>query len=742
MDKQRRHRRSPRKRPAALPVLVLVLAAAAPAAAGPSGEQLVGGSAIVSRSGTTTTIDQTSDKAILNWDSFSIGGGETTRFNQPGRGSIALNRVTGGDASAIDGQLLANGGVWLVNPNGVFFGAGSRVDVHSLIATTANILDSDFLADRYAFGAASPNPDAGVVNQGTLTVGAAGLAALVAPHVRNDGVINGRLGQVILAGVPTFTLDLAGDGLVQFAATSAVTAAPAGAGALVENTGTIQADGGSVRLTAAAASGVIDTVINTSGVIEARGIAEGPGGIVLDGGGAGRVVVAGGRLDAGAAEAGAAAGSIAITGAKVVVEPAATLATDASGSGDGGEIALKADAELAFAGRASARGGAVMGDGGSVLTETIARDARLLATGRVDTTAAAGRTGTWFITHADNTHVHANVVYDPAKGGAGKYPAHRATVAADAINQSPTRVSLKARDLVLINAAVATNEDIGIDGQFVTLKQSLSTTGTVRIVGKFVRGYGDAVISAARLDLSSRDHTHPVGDVILKTDVDELAIGASATGQTRFNRVEIRNQGDLTVGQIDASGIDVGSLLLEVDGTLNVLRPIRAQASGDALVIVTDRFVNGVGAEALQAPQGRWLVYSVDPVTDERGGAAGEVVFNRDFDSSPPESLGVSGNAFVYSRAPASTPAAEPAPASPAAAAAVPPSRPSLTAQQFAEATQATTIPFDDAAESAALADVDVSRLVTMAPAAEASDDDLLFANDGNRALWGLSGGR
>ena len=72
------------------------------------------------------------------------------------------------------------------------------------------------------------NPNARIENQGTITVKQAGLAALVAPQVANSGVINAKLGHVVLAGAKTATLDLYGDGLLSLDVTNQVTQAPVG----------------------------------------------------------------------------------------------------------------------------------------------------------------------------------------------------------------------------------------------------------------------------------------------------------------------------------------------------------------------------------------------------------------------------------------------------------------------------------------------------------------------------------
>src|SRR5580704_9242697 len=135
----------------------------------PSGASVIAGSAtIATPSATSTLITQSSQKAILNWQNFSLGAGASVTFQQPNSAAITLNRVTGPEASAINGDLFANGQVWLINGNGILFGKGARIDVGALIATTSDMRNSDFLAGHYDFGIASNNPNASVVNQGSI----------------------------------------------------------------------------------------------------------------------------------------------------------------------------------------------------------------------------------------------------------------------------------------------------------------------------------------------------------------------------------------------------------------------------------------------------------------------------------------------------------------------------------------------------------------------------------------------
>ena len=184
------------------------------ALANPVDPSVRAGSVTFEESGPRLDVRQSTNKAIIDWRGFSIAADEITQFHQPSSSSITLNRVTGADPSNIFGTLRANGQLMLVNPNGVFFGPGSRIDVAGLVATTSNIRDEDFLGGIYDFSIPSPNPNATVVNEGQITIAEAGYAALVAPAVRNSGTINARLGRVTLGAAQPFAIDLYGDNRV------------------------------------------------------------------------------------------------------------------------------------------------------------------------------------------------------------------------------------------------------------------------------------------------------------------------------------------------------------------------------------------------------------------------------------------------------------------------------------------------------------------------------------------------
>src|SRR5262249_21556859 len=256
--------------------------------ANPQGGVVVGGQATIQGQGTkTVTVNQGTQNAIINWNTFNIDKGDLTQFIQPSATSIALNRVVGGlGPSEIYGHLQANGRIFLVNPNGVIIGSGGVINTAGFLATTHDIANADFMAGNYKFTIPG-RPDASIVNLGHITATDGGFAALVAPGVRNNGVITADLGHVTLASGNNVTLDFYGDKLITLQAAhgcrhkaiDVATGRPLDA--RVKSEGVLRASGGQVALTAAAAGHVVDSVMNTKGVIEANSVGTRNGMIVL-----------------------------------------------------------------------------------------------------------------------------------------------------------------------------------------------------------------------------------------------------------------------------------------------------------------------------------------------------------------------------------------------------------------------------------------------------------------------------
>ncbi|MGH8462078.1 MAG: filamentous hemagglutinin N-terminal domain-containing protein [Stenotrophobium sp.] len=251
------------------------LLAPAMAFAGPAGGVIAAGQiGITNPSANTTVINQTSQNAVINWQQFNIAGNESVTFNQPNTSAVVLNRVVGGSPSEILGDLSANGRVFIVNPQGVVFGAGAQVDVGGLVASTADIADQDFMAGHYVFTGGTAAP---VTNAGNITAAQHGYVVLAGDHVNNSGVIQAKLGTVALASGSAMTLDMNGDGLVNLSVDQAALSSRAG----VANLGTLAAQGGTVIMTAWVAQHLASTAVNNSGVVNASGINEQGGNIYL-----------------------------------------------------------------------------------------------------------------------------------------------------------------------------------------------------------------------------------------------------------------------------------------------------------------------------------------------------------------------------------------------------------------------------------------------------------------------------
>ncbi len=215
------------------------------AMANPTGPTVASGAALISNPSASVMQIVNTPGTILNWQGFSIAGGETTRFVQLNAASAILNRVVGANPSDILGRLESNGRVFLINPNGIVFGGGAVVDVAGLIASTRDISNADFLAGNYLFSGASNG--AITMQNGaqilTSTYGPGGQVWLFAKNITQEAgsTITAPQGQVVLAAGSQLQVATNGLGQMSFAVTTD------GANT-VDSLGTIAADRGAVGL--------------------------------------------------------------------------------------------------------------------------------------------------------------------------------------------------------------------------------------------------------------------------------------------------------------------------------------------------------------------------------------------------------------------------------------------------------------------------------------------------------------
>ncbi len=314
--------------------------------ANPTGSQVVNGQVTISQPAPGALSIVNTPGAIINWRGFSIGRGEATRFIQQSPSSAILNRVVGADPSAILGQLTSNGRVFLINPHGIVFGAGSVIDTAGLVASTLNISDADFMAGRYRF--VGDSASGAIVNQGVIRTTDKGPVFLIAPNIENNGVIEAPGGSLVLAAgrsVEITSFDLNG---IRFALQAPQDSAV--------NLGRLIADGG--------AAGMFAGTLRHSGEIRANSVSrDAQGKVVLSAKGnitlaAGSITTAdgarGGNIAIGSASGTTlvlgnvsatgtetVGGEVRITGNRVVLAERASI--DVSGASGGGTAMIGGD---------------------------------------------------------------------------------------------------------------------------------------------------------------------------------------------------------------------------------------------------------------------------------------------------------------------------------------------------------------------------------------------------------------
>ncbi|MBF0097332.1 MAG: filamentous hemagglutinin N-terminal domain-containing protein [Magnetococcales bacterium] len=396
------------------------LQAGAPAAnALPTGGQIVAGQGAIKQAGAAMTVTQNSPAMIANWQSFNIGQSASVQFIQPSASAVALNQVLSADPSRIYGKMSANGQVFLVNPNGVYFGPSARVDVGGLTASALNLNNADFLAGQYNFSGGG----GAVTNLGELAAREGGFVSLVGGSVDNAGVIRADGGQVALAAGKEARLNLTPNGLI------GVKVDTAGEGARVSNSGVVIADGGRVWMTAKTAAPALTAAVNQSGVVRANSLANKNGEVWIEGNGGavrlsgsteakglaagesgGRVVVTGDTVTMASAATVDVSGSVGggtvqlgggwqgkdptiAEARKVTIDKGAKVAADATRDGDGGTVVAWSAEVTRMNGSISAKG-AGKGKGGAV--ETSSRGG-LGVKGSVDVSAESGKGGSWLL---------------------------------------------------------------------------------------------------------------------------------------------------------------------------------------------------------------------------------------------------------------------------------------------------------------------------------------------------------
>jgi len=548
--------------------------------ADPTGGEVISGQGSIGQSGVTTTISQQSQRLLLEWQTFNVAADENVIFNQPGSTAVALNRILDQNASEILGAIDANGRVFLINPNGIIFGATATVNVAALVASSLNLDYDDFMAGNYDFQTLADGSPGVIVNRGLLQASAGGSITLMGGAVSNEGLILAELGQVTLAAGSSASLDFDGDGLLFFEVTGEVLENTGVLDSAVSNSGEIEAQGGQVLLTAQAAKDVFSNVVNNEGIIRAQRIDNTGGVIRLVG--SGGDVYASGVLDASGADSASSGGTVQVLGDRVAlygdasvdvsgdaggglvqiggafqgadpnvmnasdtfVGGGANINADARVNGDGGEVIVWADNTTQYYGEITARGGTADGNGGFV---EVSGKQNLGFHGGVDLSAPEGAGGILLL-DPDNIILDNSVVAAPADS-------------ADGTPDVPFNVPLGGDLTIGIDDVTGFSElylqaanDIDID-QILTMDAD-----------------GSVVLEAGNnIDVNANVTVTGDGTINLTADADFSGDGGNASDGvgaiTRANS-SVLSQENGTLTLIAGSGIDAGTDAAAIDATV------------------------------------------------------------------------------------------------------------------------------------------------------------------------------
>ncbi|MBT7444811.1 MAG: filamentous hemagglutinin N-terminal domain-containing protein [Methylococcales bacterium] len=517
--------------------------------------QIISGDATINQVGNITTITQTSDKLVLNFDQFNIGSSETVQFIQPSSSAIALNRVTGGSQTNIFGNLFANGQVFLVNVSGVFIAASAKIDVAGIVATTLDITNQDFLNGNMQFQRVAGFEPGKVTNEGLIQAKEHGYVVLAGDFVENKGVVVAKLGTVGLASAEKIMMDFQGDGLIQFAVDGDALGELAG----VSNQGQILAQAGRVIMTADVAADLSASAVQNSGIISAKSITERNGEIFLSADGD---VQNSGSLDVSGDET-ANGGVIHVLGERVALTGSAELnasglnggeirvggdffgagslqaadithvgsdvqlLANALGAGGGGSVVVWADQSTEFLGSISAKGGALAGSGGSA---EVSGKVSLSFKGEVDLSADNGQAGALLLDPLNIT-VQSGGVDDLVGGVADDGLANVFSFAEDpgvssqvdaalieSILTSGTDVTLEATNDIIVNQDIS-----NADGGGLTLRadNNITINNAVTLTG-----------AGSTLTINADNDSSGVGDFSTAAEINIQAdSGITITGQ-------------------------------------------------------------------------------------------------------------------------------------------------------------------------------------------------------------------
>ncbi len=552
--------------------------------ANPYGGDVVAGLANIGGSGSVVTVNQLTDRAIINWNGFSIDTGELTKFIQPNALSAILNRVTGGDPSAIYGTIQANGQVFLINPNGITVGAGGVINAQSFIASTLDVVVGQFMAGGDLLFSGSSM--ASVKNAGKINA-LGGDVMLIAHNLVNTGEINAANGTAAMAAGSEVLLKSAGQERVF------VQAGNGTADVGVDQKGQILAAAAELK---AAGGNVYGLAVNNEGVVRAEGVENRDGRVYLTA--TGGTVVNAGEISAKQGDKGGEVrvaadniilkkdslidvsgqngGGTALIGGDIhgtnpdmpnakntTVEAGAVIKADAIASGNGGKVVVWSDDTTNFQGNISAVGGAANGNGGFA---EVSGKGTLVYNGLADLRAPNGETGTLLLDPYNLTiQLSGQTAYLDDTGNPDTYTSIG--------NDSVLTVANLVGQLALSNVLVQTVNAGGAQAGDITVASAITTWGPNSLTltahnNIYVNATITNTTGAGSLTLNAASGA---GTINLSANITTTVGAQLYNGAVVLNQSEIlaSNNGNITFNST-INGADTSKLLTLSAGSGNV----------------------------------------------------------------------------------------------------------------------------------------------------------------------------